>query len=97
MNQLMRQTNENIAADPLWKGRFYVRQVSAQWYEYEDRSGAELFVVLEFIDRKTGITHTAADTVNNWRYPNGFFLWREMNDFIVEKVNVWSENPRPSI
>lgn len=93
MNDLVRDMNANVYNDPLWKGRFYVRQVAAQWYEYEDKSGAELWVVLRFTDRKTGITHTIAETVNHWRYFGGSHLWWEMNNFIVDKVQVWDENP----
>ncbi len=93
MNDLVRDMNANVYNDPLWKGRFYVRQVAAQWYEYEDKSGAELWVVLRFTDQKTGITHTVAETVNHWRYFGGSHLWWEMNNFIVDKVQVWDENP----
>ena len=89
----MRQLNEDIQNDDLWRGRFYVRQVAAQWYE--DKNGAELWVVLRFYDKKTGITKEVADTVNHWRYFGGSHLWWAMNDFIVKTVKVWDENPRP--
>lgn len=95
MNKLMRLMNQNIENDDLWRGRFYVRQVAAQWYEYEDKSGAELWVVLRFIDKKTGFYWETAETVNHWRWVNGNHLWWAMNNFIVDKTNVWSENPRP--
>lgn len=95
MNKLMKLMNQNIENDDLWRGRFYVRQVAAQWYEYEDKSGAELWVVLRFIDKKTGFYWETAETVNHWRWVNGNRLWLAMNDFIVEKTNVWGENPRP--
>ena len=96
MNKLMRQMNTNIKNDELWKGRFYVRQIASQWHEYDDHSGAELWVVLRFTDRKTGKTHEVADTVNHWRFVNGSHLFWAMNDFIVEKCDVWSEDPRPT-
>lgn len=95
MNELMRLINKNIENDDLWKGRFYVRQVAAQWYEYEDKSGAELWVVLRFIDKATGFYWETAETVNHWRWYNGNRLWWAMNDFITEKTNVWQSNPRP--
>ena len=95
MNKLMKLMNQNIENDDLWRGRFYVRQVAAQWYEYEDKSGAELWVVLRFIDKKTGFYWETAETVNHWRWVNGNKLWLAMNDFIVEKTNVWGEDPRP--
>ena len=95
MNELMRLINKNIENDDLWKGRFYVRQVAAQWYEYEDKSGAELWVVLRFIDKVTGFYWETAETVNHWRWYNGNRLWWAMNDFITEKTNVWQTDPRP--
>ena len=91
MNDIMRQINRNVENDPLWKGRFYVRQIASQWSEYEDKSGAELWVVLRFYDKKTGITKEVAETVNHWRYFNGSHMWWAMNNFIVEDVRVWDE------
>ena len=91
MNTMMRQLNRNIEQDELWQGRFYVRQVASQWHPYEDKSGGELWIVLRFIDKKTGIAKDVANTVNHWRYFNGSYLWWAMNDFIVKDVNVWHE------
>ena len=91
MNDIMRQMNRNVENDPLWKGRFYVRQIASQWSEYEDKSGAELWVVLRFYDKKTGITKEVAETVNHWRYFNGSHMWWAMNNFIIEDVKVWDE------
>ena len=91
MNDIMRQINRNVENDPLWKGRFYVRQIASQWSEYEDKSGAELWVVLRFYDKKTCITKEVAETVNHWRYFNGSHMWWAMNNFIVEDVKVWDE------
>ena len=94
MNKLMRETNKNIEHDDLWFGRFVVRQVgSPQWCEYEDGSGAELFVHLKFIDRCTGKYYICAETVNHWRgiWGNGWRMWEKMNWFIVEHCKVWNE------
>lgn len=93
MNKLMRQINKNIENDNLWLGRFYVRQAGAQWYTYEH--SAELWVVLQFVDKATGFIYETAGTVNHWKFGNGSHLWLAMNDFIVEKVEVWSEDVRP--
>ena len=86
MNKTMRRLNQIIERDDLWKGRFYVRQVASQWYEYEDKSGAELYVVLQFRDKETGCVREVGDSVNHWRFANGSHLWWEMNDFIVRDV-----------
>lgn len=95
MNKLMRDLNNNIKNDNLWRGRFYVRQDAAQWYQYSDKSGYELWVVLELCDRKTGQTKRIAETVNHWSMWGGSHLFWQMNQFIVDDVEVWSENPRP--
>ena len=75
-------------------GRFYIKQIeSPQWYIYEDKSGAEYFVHLKFIDKCTGRYWVQADTVNRWRgsFGNGWLIWSKMNWFIVEYLDVWSE------
>lgn len=90
MNKLIRDMNKNICEDNLWLGRFYVKQINSDWQLYEDGSGAELYVRLRFIDRKTGFTYdTPWETVNHWRFEAR--LYWEMNDFIVEKCDVWGK------
>ena len=93
INRYMRDLNNNIKNDNLWQGRFYVHQIGRQRYNYEDGSGMELWVTLEFVDRKTGRTKQVLDTVNSWTFSGD--LWIEMNNFIVEDICVWSEDPRP--
>lgn len=93
INRYMRDLNNNIKNDNLWQGRFYVHQIGRQRYNYEDGSGMELWVTLEFVDRKTGRTKQILDTDNSWTFSGD--LWIEMNNFIVSDVNVWSEDPRP--
>ena len=92
MNRLVRETNKSIEKDDLWNGRFCIKQIeSPQWYIYEDKSGAEYFVHLKFIDKCTGRYWVQADTVNSWRTSNGWRIWGKMNWFIVEYLDVWSE------
>lgn len=93
MNKYMRDLNNNIKNDNLWRGRFYVHQVARQRQVYEDGSGLELWVTLEFVDRKTGRTKQILDTVNHWTFSGD--LWMAMNSFIINDVNVWLEIPRP--
>ena len=94
INRLVRQVNKSIEKDDLWHGRFCVKQVeSPQWHVYEDKSGAEYFVHLKFIDKCTGRYWVQAETVNHWRgsFGNGWRIWDRMNWFIVEYCNVWEE------
>ena len=97
MNRMIRKMNKNIENDSLWKGRFYAHQVKGSYFTpYEDKSGAELFVQIEFVDRKTGKTMLTADLVASWCHWNGVKIWEKMNYFIVNWCDVWREDPRPS-
>jgi hypothetical protein len=91
MNRAMRAINKNIEQDDLWNGRFIVRQREADWIPYEDNSGWELYVTLKFIDRCTGRYFVHNGSVNHWIHWDGSALWRAMNDFIVERCDVWNE------
>lgn len=89
LNKAVRALNKNLEEDNLWQGRFYVHQVRASWHKYEDNSGAELFVVLELVDKVTGLTRLIADNANSFLFGYGYSLWRAMNDFIIHDVRVW--------
>lgn len=94
INRLVREANKSIEKDDLWYGRFCIKQVeSPQWHVYEDKSGAEYFVHLKFIDKCTGRYWIQAETVNYWRgsFGNGWRIWDKMNWFIVEHCSVWDE------
>jgi len=93
MNKRIRDFNNNIKNDSLWRGRFYVHQVGRQRLTYEDGSGMELWVILELVDRKTGRTKRISGTVNHLTFTGD--LWMAMNSFIVDTISVWSEDPRP--
>ena len=98
MNKLVRRMNKNIEQDSLWKGRFCARQVgSPQWHIYEDKSGAELFVHILFIDKQTGKVMLKADTVAAWSHISGWRLWCDMNYFITEWCETWRNKDRPSV
>lgn len=89
MNKLMRDTNENIASDELWRGRFIVRQLASQW------DGHELYTVVELIDRLTGQRACHFNSVNSWLFMNGWRMFEVMNYFITEETEVWGKDPRP--
>lgn len=91
LNREMRRINNSVYNDPLWKGRFYMRQVRSEFLRYEDKSGYELFSVIELRDRQTGITKKIGAFVNSLCW--GSRLFWEMNNFIVEDCNVWKEKP----
>lgn len=98
INKAIRQVNKNITNDDLWLGRFYIKQGSYhQWWQYEDGSGGNLYVVLEFHDRLTGRVKEIGEETNHFTYWNGSHLFRDMNDFIVNEYdcNAWGGDIRP--
>lgn len=85
INHFTRGLNKNLLNDELWRGRFYVHQVDANWEEFDDKSGGELHVWLEVRDKKTGLFRGFA--VSN--YGTGWNLWSAVNEFIVKDSHVW--------
>lgn len=97
LNKIIRDMNENLAKDELWRGRFYAKQGDySHFYRYEDGSGWELYVVIELRDRLTGQVHRIGESVNYWAMWHGSHLFWEMNSFIVERVGAWELTPKPS-
>lgn len=90
INRVIRSLNEGIASDHLWRGRFYIRQKQRYCTPYEDKSGLSTFFVFTLYDLKTGFTKDIGIDGVGFEYPaNGWKIWRELNDFIVEDCDVW--------
>lgn len=97
INKIMRSINKNIVNDPLWKGRYCVRQYRSWWRRYWEEPNYYVFYAqFIFHDKKTHkIYITNTRSANDWLFLNGYKLWMEMNDFILDS-GVWQENPRPT-
>lgn len=97
INKSMRVLNKNIENDPLWKGRYCVRQYRGWWKpDWEEQNYYIFYVQFIFYDKKTHKTYlTGIKSANDWLFGYGHKLWLEMNDFILES-GVWEENPRPT-
>lgn len=93
MNKLIRQMNDDIKNDSLWRGRFYARQKYVQHGTYpDDHHSIWCFFVYEFIDLKTGFkkdVYFDPYSTTSPFLPGDIF--RKMNDFIVEDCKVWDE------
>lgn len=85
INHMIKDLNENIRHDSLWRGRFYLHQTDATWWRFEDGSGGILKTWIEIRDKKTGIYY--GFSIDN--YDRGWHLWSAANDFICEKSGVW--------
>lgn len=91
INKIFRQMNRIIENDDLWRGRFVVRQKRTEWVNYYGSREYCLYVIYEFVDKKTG-------EVSRPHVEPDFALDRhigiQMNTFIVNYCKVWEkENP----
>ena len=94
LNASVRKMNKNLSEDELWRGRFFIRQISSSYHTYEDKSGGYLNVVLRFYDKKTKQYRDFYETANHFTLWHGFYLFRAMNNFIIDDIDVWKkENP----
>ena len=91
VNKTVRDMNKNILQDWLWDGRFYVRQVQAEFHPFEDHSGAIFHFLLKCVDTKTG--REEYRWFDNYSFRTTFFWW--VNGCITEKFKVWEETPDP--
>lgn len=90
-NQYCHYINKTIENDPLWLGRFCVKQVRTKMYWFEDGSGGLMSAEILMIDKKTNIAKTRwYDGLEmDWKF------WEDFNNFIIEDCKVWEENPDP--
>ena len=96
INRAFRKINKDIENDDLWKGRFMIKQTGYNYFEiYEDKSGAELFINYEIIDKKTNKRKLYSGDTNDI-VSRGWTIYRQMNDFIIHECKVWEEIPRPT-
>lgn len=92
VNRIIRKWNQFIKNDWLWNGRFVLRQYAAFFWPYDDKSGAEFSIWLEFTDTKTG----AKEIKNFNNYDLDWHLGEWMNKCITEYWKVWDEKPNPN-
>lgn len=89
----LRQINDNVKNDDLWRGRFEMRQVGAEWIMHGFRGitsdGREFFdsygiliAKVKIKDKLTGKTEEYVVNTNSTDVLEGYDLWRLMNDFI---------------
>ena len=102
VNALIKRQNKALAADELWLGRFYIRQLCRDVWRFEDGSGAMVSFLFEIADKKTGKRDIVR--LDNYelrvafrRGGGSWKLFEALNDFIIKRVDVWAEDPRPSI
>lgn len=109
INRSIRNLNENIANDDLWKGRFVAIQDDIRFSTYEDRSGVCAFVFVRLMDLETGVvmckwlTHYEIIGLSFWynkfNKGCGYPLFQFMNDFVCEETKglIFKEYRKTSI
>lgn len=98
INREIHKLNRMIEKDPLFKGRFIMRQFANYTKKYVDGSGYSYYVCIEVIDKKTKkikkyepilVLYGWNDDGINTFTAKRFFEC--MNDFIVEESGFWEE------
>lgn len=90
VNKIIKRINKRMKEDTLWRGRFQVKQINAQYVR-----GQGLFhPCIQLIDKKT------SRTVFHWMtylFSDSFetAIFIKLNTFIVDYCEVWSEKPGP--
>ena len=103
VNAMIARQNQALEEDELWLGRFYIRQLRRDVYRFEDGSGAVVSFLFEMADKKTGVRDICRldnfELRVQYKKNNGscWKLFEELNDFIIKRVNVWAEDPAPSL
>lgn len=97
LNKIVKNMNEAIVQDNLWRGRFELRQMESSYYPYEDGSGGELVVRLRALDKKTNEFCDYFMEYFNSSTFGPYKVSRIMNDFIVEYCKVWEVDGRESL
>lgn len=95
LNRLVRDLNKNIENDDLWRGRFFIRQHSAEFEKYEDGSGGNLYVYLRFYDKKDMKYQEFYGDSCSLCHFGGSRLWLTMNSFITEISSAWKDGNSP--
>ena len=95
LNKTLRNINNNIENDNLWRGRFIMRQVGGQWNSYGNPNEHYYWVQIVMIDKKTGTFRVFADEDNTIMFGSKYF-WK-INNFIVDDCKVWENEGREEL
>lgn len=84
LNRYLKQLNKAVEKDDFLQGRYFVRQLKADWIEFDDFSGGQLRVFLEFKDKKSGATEKDFFSIGTWKYYYlGYVsIFAKLNEFI---------------
>ena len=94
--KLIKEYNQVIIKDDLWKGRFEMRIIRSRWEWFEDDSGGILHSIIRCCDKKTEQYKDFFIEYAPWiRSIHWHIGMNILNTFIVEDIDVWrNEKPR---
>lgn len=84
LNRYLKQLNKAVEKDDLLQGRYFIRQLKSDWIEFDDFSGGQLRVFLEFKDKKSGAIEKDFFSIGTWKYYYlGYVsIFSKLNEFI---------------
>ena len=95
IKESINKLNKNIWDDELWLGRFEIKLDKIRYQRFEDWSGYTALIEVTLLDKRTNLTKK--EYVSYSEIFLGSHLWKFMNDFIVQVVKVWREDPPPKL
>lgn len=95
IKEAVNKINNNVYNDDLWLGRFEMILNKIRFQRFEDWSGYTALIEITLLDKRTNLTKKEYVSYSEIFLES--HLWKFMNDFIVETVKVWQEDPRPQL
>ena len=95
IKEAVNKINNNVYNDDLWLGRFEMILNKIRFQRFEDWSGYTALIEITLFDKRTNLTKKEYVSYSEIFLES--HLWKFMNDFIVETVKVWQEDPRPQL
>jgi hypothetical protein len=93
LNKKIKTLNKNLAEDKIFKGRFVMKQIEAEWEQYYDYKNGrtydakegQIFAIIRMYDKKTQLFKDYSLEYAEWRIGVDWKLCVEIaNDFVCE-------------
>ena len=84
LNKIIKDMNENIANDDLWKGRFVFHIIATEFERFSDGSGGLLHAIIRGYDKAEGYYKDYIIEYAPWLRYSHFDIWKIGNCFITE-------------
>ena len=94
LNKVVKDMNENIANDDLWKGRFVFHIMATEFEKFSDGSGGLLHAIIRGYDKAEGYYKDYIIAYAPWLHYSDIDVWRIGNGFITEDSGTYKNgNP----